>query len=435
MEESTNDKQGEKIEITQFKVSIIKENEKSVGYIRFMDNKVELLEVKAEVTPESYISMCFIPPKPKTKELKVKQQRPQLGRFSAFCLSPAHTDSSTGAEHTGETAPKTVSDWTQYLRRHSWNGQDAAGDANSDDPNAFSCQIVWADNDQESLANLLTNPHLQGSDGNVVLKEGAIQTFDFKTSEDAGGIIKRCLQAWSTGGSDGRWLQEVGDIADRDSFVSVYGTSGSNQISSLQKQMQLQDGEQAPEADIVYAAPIHLLPAKIEPTVVENSAILTKLHFSCITNQLPPRYRQGEWNLVYSTQNHGISLHTLYRKVQGLKPLVTVIRDHGGNVFGCFTPETWKVQPRYYGTGETFVFQLLPHMLAYQWDRQCSVSNEYFQYGQQDSLGVGGGPHFAMWIDEELMNGNSGTCNTFGSPCLASAESFTVKTVEVWHID
>lgn len=39
-------------------------------------------------------------------------------------------------------------------------------------------------------------------------------------------------------------------------------------------------------------------------------------------------------------------------------PCVLVVRDRGGAVFGCFTAEAWRVAPRYYGTGESFVFQL-----------------------------------------------------------------------------
>ena len=39
-------------------------------------------------------------------------------------------------------------------------------------------------------------------------------------------------------------------------------------------------------------------------------------------------------------------------------PCVLVVRERGGAVFGCFTAEAWRVAPRYYGTGESFVFQL-----------------------------------------------------------------------------
>jgi hypothetical protein len=46
---------------------------------------------------------------------------------------------------------------------------------------------------------------------------------------------------------------------------------------------------------------------------------------------------------------------------------VLVIKDTGGHVFGAFTAEAWRVAPRFYGTGETFVFQLEPHRVCYPW--------------------------------------------------------------------
>ena len=35
-----------------------------------------------------------------------------------------------------------------------------------------------------------------------------------------------------------------------------------------------------------------------------------------------------------------------------------VVRDTRQHVFGAFTAEPWRIAPRYYGTGESFVFQL-----------------------------------------------------------------------------
>jgi hypothetical protein len=37
---------------------------------------------------------------------------------------------------------------------------------------------------------------------------------------------------------------------------------------------------------------------------------------------------------------------------------VLVLRDTAQHVFGAFTAEPWRIAPRYYGTGESFVFQL-----------------------------------------------------------------------------
>lgn len=46
-----------------------------------------------------------------------------------------------------------------------------------------------------------------------------------------------------------------------------------------------------------------------------------------------------------------------------------VIRDTRQHVFGCFTSESWRVAPRYYGTGESFVFQI-----QVRWLRVLSIA-------------------------------------------------------------
>lgn len=38
-----------------------------------------------------------------------------------------------------------------------------------------------------------------------------------------------------------------------------------------------------------------------------------------------------------------------------------LVRDTGGYVFGAFCTEVWRPNPRFFGTGEAFVFQLAPH--------------------------------------------------------------------------
>lgn len=73
---------------------------------------------------------------------------------------------------------------------------------------------------------------------------------------------------------------------------------------------------------------------------------------------LPPMYQQRDWSLLYTTSRDGISLHTLMRKAAGYAPTLLVVRDGGGAVFGAYVAEPWRTGTRFYGTGETFVFQV-----------------------------------------------------------------------------
>lgn len=175
---------------------------------------------------------------------------------------------------------------------------------------------------------------------------------------------------------------------------------------------------------------IKLLPGKYLPSLNRDSAMLTETHLRCLAAQLPTRYRLSDWTLLYSSVKHGISLQTLYRKAAGKHPSVLVMRDRKGYLFGCFVTEGWKAASKYFGTGETFVFQLEPSQKAYTW----SHKNNYFLFCTQESLAVGGGGHFAIWIDSDFCWGNSGNCETFDSPCLASSEDFHCVHVEVWGI-
>lgn len=68
------------------------------------------------------------------------------------------------------------------------------------------------------------------------------------------------------------------------------------------------------------------------------------------------------------------------------------------------------------------------------WNARASARNDFFLFGAPDCLAAGGQGRFALWLDGELLRGASGACGTFGSPCLASAEEFDVRGVELWCI-
>ena len=168
-----------------------------------------------------------------------------------------------------------------------------------------------------------------------------------------------------------------------------------------------------------------------------------KLHFQAILTSakdvqwvisLTPLARYNEsWTLLYSTARDGVSLNTLFRAnetVGGTGPALMLIRDDGDAVFGAYTSDRWHREKigRCYGTGEAFVFTVSPERARYSWTQ----ANYLFQSGSSSSLSLGGGSHFALWLDGELQNGTSGTCETFGSPCLSSKPDFRIKQLEVW---
>ena len=111
----------------------------------------------------------------------------------------------------------------------------------------------------------------------------------------------------------------------------------------------------------------------------EPSQIMNAQHLRAVASSLPPMQRFLSWQLAYSTARHGISLGTLFRRSAGHTPTLLVIRDTAGFVFGCYSEDGWRSSPRFYGTGETFVFQLEPHRIMYPWRPLSQVKNDFFQ--------------------------------------------------------
>lgn len=204
---------------------------------------------------------------------------------------------------------------------------------------------------------------------------------------------------------------------------------------------------------------------------------------------LPRRHSTARWTLLFSTAVDGYSLATLYRKACERGPLLLLVRDTCGSLFGAYIAHTLapssaghslgeasgSVNPgdhiAFYGHGETFLFEVLPmghlpplldgsappqiSVCAYRW----SHSDDLFVASLHDFLAIGGGGgHYGLRLNSDLQHGRSGAGATFRNPplgmlplkptagmtpggggtaCQGDADSrfFEVAMVEVWSVD
>ncbi|XP_030073856.1 oxidation resistance protein 1 isoform X2 [Microcaecilia unicolor] len=178
---------------------------------------------------------------------------------------------------------------------------------------------------------------------------------------------------------------------------------------------------------------VDLEPELFRPNLSDPSELLQTGQIEKLTKHLPPRTIGYPWTLVYSTGKHGMSLKTLYRTMLGLDtPVLMVIKDSDGQVFGALASEPFKVSDCFYGTGETFLFTFCPEFEVYKW----TGDNMFFIKGDMDSLAFGGGGgEFALWLDGDLYHGRSHSCKTFGNPILSKKEDFFVQDIEIWAFE
>ncbi|KAH9837596.1 TLD-domain-containing protein [Rhodofomes roseus] len=148
------------------------------------------------------------------------------------------------------------------------------------------------------------------------------------------------------------------------------------------------------------------------------------------------------WNLLYSLDQHGISLNTLYRRCENhMGGALVVMRDSGDAVFGVWMGQGVHLSKgAYYGSGESFLWKLLPgkRLRIYKW----TGKNDYVALCEPEYLSFGGGDgHYGLYLDDTLNDGSSARCLTFENEPLCSEGPrqgenvrFECVGLEVWGV-
>lgn len=157
----------------------------------------------------------------------------------------------------------------------------------------------------------------------------------------------------------------------------------------------------------------------MSPRLSHSSRCISNAGFSKVLHAAPARYHDCDLQRLYCTDVDGISMLTLLKKVADRAPVFILIRDTRRHTFGCYGSAAWRDScTRSYGTGESFVFKLDGDTAnVFKWTR----ANTFFQLSSHEHLAIGGGGHFALWIDGELARGTTAHCPTYDNPPLTTS--------------
>ncbi|XP_025019609.1 TBC1 domain family member 24 isoform X1 [Python bivittatus] len=203
-----------------------------------------------------------------------------------------------------------------------------------------------------------------------------------------------------------------------------------------------------------------------------------------IWSWIPERFALCQPLLLFTTSEHGCSLNRFYSHCEGHEPTLLLIKTTLQEVCGAYLSTDWSERRRggsklsFFGTGECFVFRLVPEVERYEWviikhpelsttgseqgNNSSQISDSasttslpsdpssrlspflsarhfnlpskaasMFMAGSAECIIVGGGDGQAFYIDADLNHGRTGPCNTFNNQPLCS-ENFQIAIMEVW---
>ncbi|KAH7015119.1 oxidation resistance protein 1 [Ilyonectria destructans] len=232
-----------------------------------------------------------------------------------------------------------------------------------------------------------------------------------------------------------------------------------------------------------------LRPPPLDPLILhgyregtpDSAKLLSAAVAEEIRTMIPERLRiVDDWHLVYSLDQDGASLATLYqrcRPYEGKRAgFVLVVKDEEGGTFGAYLSEYPHPAHSYFGNGECFLWRASIHAplpLPPSADttnltrtttlapppRPASSSatssrsasptpseavrfkafpysglNDFCMNCETNFLSVGsGGGHYGLWLDDSLAVGHSSRCETFGNePLSDEGTKFGMIGVELW---
>ncbi|KAH9023650.1 TLD-domain-containing protein [Lactarius hengduanensis] len=194
-------------------------------------------------------------------------------------------------------------------------------------------------------------------------------------------------------------------------------------------------------ADAVERRGVQLLGRKESTRAVLGTALANTLR-----SYLPARARLPRtWTLLFSLDQHGISLQTLYARCGAhTGGALLVVRDAEDGCFGAWVADGIREgRGSYIGSGESFLWKAHGEdVRVFKW----TGKNDYVALCEPGSISFGGGDgHYGLYLDETLYEGSSARCPTFNNDplCTSSGASpddgggtatFECVGLEVWGV-
>jgi len=135
------------------------------------------------------------------------------------------------------------------------------------------------------------------------------------------------------------------------------------------------------------------IPLKLEDRYDSTIPVINNRIAEQIRTRIPALYKEAiHWKLLYSIDQHGLSLKTLYSNIKHAGPCVMAITTENNEIFGAFTSEPFdpSISNNYYGSGLSFIWKVNDHDNV-DFYQSMGGSNQYYMLADNHFIAMGGG--------------------------------------------
>ncbi|EAR99604.3 rab-GTPase-TBC domain protein (macronuclear) [Tetrahymena thermophila SB210] len=151
------------------------------------------------------------------------------------------------------------------------------------------------------------------------------------------------------------------------------------------------------------------------PHLDQESNIINQEQLETIWGWLPQILKLSDGVQIWCSNQDGYSLANLYKRCEQYqgKQMLLLVKACNNSVFGAYCDQILKPQNNYFGSFESFVFQLEPE--AVKFETQEDQTNhlfcclDYFSFGADNA---------ALQIDSSLSRGSTDVSKTYKNPVL-----------------
>jgi hypothetical protein len=169
---------------------------------------------------------------------------------------------------------------------------------------------------------------------------------------------------------------------------------------------------------------------KFLPRLDSKSEILSNNQLKELHLYFPYFLQYSSLSKIFSLSQDGTALKTLYKKCEGIKNSILVIKDNEKNIFGAFASDILDPSATFTGSVDSFLFTFYKEEKIHVY--KATHINDNFMYCDFEKICFGNsGDNFSLALTNSLLDGTTTTTDTYKNKPLNGGNEFTVVNVEI----